>query len=132
MRGGRFEQIGTPVEIYERPATEWVARFVGEANLLDARLADWSASTEIGRVPLFAPATGPGTVMVRPEQLALEPGEGATVDAITYAGRDTTYEVVLGSGTRLSARVPGVPRHSRGDVVAPRFAGSAAQAWLAG
>ena len=35
MRAGRIEQLGTPTEIYERPATEFVARFVGTANFLD-------------------------------------------------------------------------------------------------
>ena len=39
MRAGRIEQVGAPTEIYERPATEFVARFVGTANFLDGELA---------------------------------------------------------------------------------------------
>ena len=47
MRAGRIEQVGTPAEIYERPATEFVARFVGTANFVDGELA--------------GSATGPGS-----------------------------------------------------------------------
>ena len=72
LHQGRLVQVGTPAEIYERPASRYVAEFMGAANILPAT-ADGSglAIDGIGRV--HAPATPPGRVHValRPERLAI-------------------------------------------------------------
>jgi len=89
---GRIEQIGTPMEIYERPATEFVAGFVGISNLLDRS----------GR-----------RLMLRPEKIRLVrsgaavnlPGwhvEGGTVREAVYAGMVTRCLVDLADGTSLT------------------------------
>jgi ABC-type Fe3+/spermidine/putrescine transport system ATPase subunit len=54
MRGGRIEQVGTPSEVYERPATPFVAGFVGTSNLLTGEAAEQIVGTG-------------GTFSVRPE-----------------------------------------------------------------
>ncbi|OLT18669.1 hypothetical protein BJF78_00765 [Pseudonocardia sp. CNS-139] len=68
MHDGRLVQCATPEELYRRPADEYVARFLGEANLVEAHGPD-------GRSPVVT-----GTAVVRPEDLQL-------VDADTPAGR---------------------------------------------
>ena len=65
MRAGTIEQIGSPPEIYGRPSSPWVATFVGEANLLDARFGGDGADTAIGRVSSTL-TTGAGSGAVSP------------------------------------------------------------------
>ena len=80
---GRIEQIGTPVEIYERPATEFVADFVGTSNILDRD----------GR-----------RVVVRPERIAFASdgdGEPATISDVVFVGAFTRYVAVTNRGEQL-------------------------------
>ena len=71
---GRIEQVGTPAEVYERPATEFVAGFVGTSNILERD----------GR-----------RVCVRPERIAFDRhgGEPATVADVVFVGAFTRYVV---------------------------------------
>ncbi|MFB4277554.1 ABC transporter ATP-binding protein [Nonomuraea sp. MTCD27] len=98
---GRIEQVGTPAEIYERPATEFVAGFVGTSNLISGAAAE----KILGR---------PGTFSVRPEKLRVVPGESGgagpgehsatgTVAEVVYAGAATRFVVDLDAGGRLIA-----------------------------
>src|SRR5690606_21563959 len=74
MYGGRAEQVGAPFEIYNRPATRFVASFVGTLNMLNATVADAKAGTvdiagqklTLGR-DLGAPAGAAVTLALRPE-----------------------------------------------------------------
>lgn len=77
MNSGRVEQVGTPETIYHRPATSFVADFIGAANVLDAEVLDesgdgqWRISTPIGTLKVYAeepPAAGKLRVCWRPEQ----------------------------------------------------------------
>jgi len=87
---GRVEQVGPPREVYEHPATEFVAGFVGTANLL---------------------ADGDGLVTVRPERIRVgapsvdEVGTSGTVDAVQYLGATTRYRVQTDDGTALMVEV---------------------------
>ncbi len=91
MDGGRILQSGSPEEVYKRPASAAVARFVGAGSLLPATLdGDGVADTPLGRVSVD-PAGHEGAVwlLFRPEDLELSPvGEGvpAEVDRILYGG----------------------------------------------
>ncbi|MEV8049468.1 ABC transporter ATP-binding protein [Streptomyces bacillaris] len=103
VRSGRVAQCGTPEEVYRRPADPWVAAFVGGAVLLPGKGEGATARTALGPVPLEVPADGGGgTVVLRPEQLALTaPSDGAvraTVADVSFHGADT----------RVSVTVPGV------------------------
>ncbi len=134
MHGGRLEQIGTPQEIYERPATPFVAEFVGTMNRLRARvLPD-------GRLDLLGvrldpiesnghPAGSTVEVLVRPEALELReqtPGQGV-VDERTFLGSLTRIHVTLDDGTELLVDAPtrqGLP--APGSRVAVRVVSEAA------
>ena len=95
---GRIEQIGAPAEVYERPATRFVAGFVGTSNLL---------SGEVARAIVGAA----GTYTVRPEKIHLGvPGDPPEADElvapgrvrdVVYVGSDTRYIVALDAGAEL-------------------------------
>ncbi|GGJ50799.1 ABC transporter ATP-binding protein [Streptomyces brasiliensis] len=98
---GRIEQVGTPAEIYERPATSFVASFVGTSNLLTGE----SAQRVVG---------APGTYSVRPEKIRVlkesatadEPEHATatgTVAEVVYLGDSTRFLVDLDAGGRLTA-----------------------------
>jgi spermidine/putrescine transport system ATP-binding protein len=78
MHRGRIEQLGAPEELYERPRTAFVARFLGTSNLVDGRLEDASTfQTRHGeRLRVTANGhTGAAQAGVRPEKLELLPGD---------------------------------------------------------
>ncbi len=133
---GRVVQIGPPAELYQRPATRWLAGFVGEANLLPANAEGDVADTVIGRIPLRSGTSGEVDLLVRPAELSLEPvgddptddgadGIVATVELVEFVGHDTTYLVRSGE-LSLQVRRPSMPVASRGDRVRVRYSGDAA------
>jgi iron(III) transport system ATP-binding protein len=79
MNQGRIEQIGTPAELYRRPASHFVADFIGEANLLPAVVEADAVRVGTYRFPYRQEGVSPGpaTLMVRPEAIRLRPdGDG--------------------------------------------------------
>ena len=117
MNGGRIEQLGTPKEIYERPATKFTAGFIGTSNIIegtvermDGNLAVLSVPGE-GRamVPVDSPRTGGHIELtVRPEKISLcaePPGDGCalpgTVTEVVYLGTSTNYTVTTADGTEM-------------------------------
>jgi spermidine/putrescine transport system ATP-binding protein len=108
MNGGRIEQAGGPTELYERPATAFVASFVGVSNLLvgavagpdRVRLGD---GTEVS-VPAatLAGRTGSVAIGIRPEKIRLGAGEGnvlaGAVAESAYIGVSTQYIVQTPAG----------------------------------
>jgi len=105
LRDGRIVQQGTPVELYERPVDDLLARFLGAVNLLPADFDDGLARTALGPLALreaAAPTPSSGLVMLRPEQLDVvaENGEGAasggvggTVAECRYYGHDALLRI---------------------------------------
>ncbi len=114
MNRGRIEQLGTPREIYQFPATEYVARFVGQTNILPGIILESSydeVMTSIGPIPCLSMRDLDfGTdafISIRPESFEIDP-EGpfeAQVLGITYGGQYINLEVELlgeiGGGQRL-------------------------------
>ena len=86
MLEGRIAQVGTPEEVYARPSTEQVARFLGEAVLLAGRASGLRVRTELGDLPIAQPADGAVTVLLRPEQLVPEPLRSGTAAGAAAAG----------------------------------------------
>jgi iron(III) transport system ATP-binding protein len=135
MEDGRIVQQSSPAGLYDRPATPWVATFVGDANLVAARASGDVADTPVGRIILRDPASGPVQVLLRPEELRVDSGSTATVDLIEYFGHDTVYFVRLDPGTGepgdapLRVRVGSAPRFRRGDRVDVSYAGPPALAY---
>ncbi|MCU0269367.1 MAG: ABC transporter ATP-binding protein [Acidimicrobiales bacterium] len=143
MHAGEIVQQGPPAHIYQRPATRWVAGFVGEANFLPGRVGTDRAATVLGEVPLLAGADhGSVDVLVRPEELDLfgideaggSGGAGATADVelIEYYGHDTIYVVRLRDGGHVRVRESSAPLYRRGDAVVVRYTGPPTVAFPAG
>ncbi|GGN20792.1 ABC transporter ATP-binding protein [Halarchaeum nitratireducens] len=117
MSQGRIEQIGTPTEIYDAPATRFVAEFIGDANFFEGDLdADGESFTTAGGTTLdvtydSAPAGTP-CAFVRPERMDLAPrgeGDGAnvvagTVENVRFVGSTTQYYVSTVDGRLLVER----------------------------
>ena len=72
MSGGRLAQVGTPREVYRNPTNRMVAEFIGETNLIPARVLD---ASEAGRIDIETPA---GRLAARPGSSAWQPAAGAT------------------------------------------------------
>lgn len=135
MRDGRVEQAGTPEEVYARPATRWVAGFLGAAELLPGTAAGGFVDTELGRLPSDSGLQGVVDVMIRPEALLVGPPHdagaechcgcvsGHVVDRAFY-GHDQLLTLGLPSGRQLRSRVSGVARWQRGDDVQIRVEGA--------
>ena len=117
MREGKLVQVGTPREIYETPATVDVARFVGAANVLEARVVA-PGSIDVGGVRFAAHDArhaGNATVMIRPERIHVGTGvTPATIERITFAGSILRIALRVGTAS-LVAEVPNDER-SRGLV----------------
>jgi ABC-type Fe3+/spermidine/putrescine transport system ATPase subunit len=128
MDRGRIAQVGVPEEVYERPATAFVARFLGEANLLAGTVRSVDASgAEVdlgGGATVRAPAD-PGLaegaavdVVVRPERISFgAAGLAATVEEVTFVGADVRVVARLASGSAVTVRRPAdeTPRPRVGD-----------------
>ncbi len=95
---GRIEQLGTPADVYERPATPFVAGFVGTSNLIAGAVAEAIVGSE-------------GTFTVRPEKIRMaDPADPVAADEVSalghvaevvYLGSDTKYIVRLDAGADL-------------------------------
>jgi putative spermidine/putrescine transport system ATP-binding protein len=72
MKGGKLEQVGTPVEVYEQPASPFVASFVGRSNRLEG-VAKIEGTVQVGQMSIKVPTrtTGPVEIMVRPHRMRL-------------------------------------------------------------
>jgi ABC-type Fe3+/spermidine/putrescine transport system ATPase subunit len=109
MNAGRIAQIGTPHDLYERPATRFVADFIGIANILQTGPARW--------------------VALRPEKILLAESRPATehvaagqVVDIAYEGDRSLYRVAIENGPVMLVATMNVARahgtaHRRGDTV---------------
>jgi iron(III) transport system ATP-binding protein len=125
MRDGRVEQHGTPEEVYGRPATRWVASFLGEADVLPARVSDGVVECELARLAAEPGVDGPVDVLVRPESVALSVGSGGArgtqvegrVVEREFFGHDQVVHVELPSGRRIRSRSLSHPVWHPGDRV---------------
>lgn len=124
FNNGRIEQVGSAREVYENPQTEFVARFLGLSNLIDA--------------PLAETLTGDArTMSIRPERVRLESPDApladgdvamaGTVRELVYTGPATRYLVTTEAGMDVIAEQPNshhaaAQTFSRGDAVRVAFA----------
>jgi iron(III) transport system ATP-binding protein len=88
-------QVGTPAEVYRRPASAIVGRLTGPVVTIPGEASGAAARTPLGPVALAQPAQGPVTVLLRPEELgfALAPDGRAVVVQRTFRG--SSYELTL-------------------------------------
>jgi len=130
MNRGRIEQVATPEEVYERPATTFVAGFIGVSNLMPATVVD-GGRVRLHSGPEIATETdglAPGeecAAVVRPEKLRVDPvGEGqasanglprveGVVESSLYLGTATQIVVGLEGGVRMTVLVPNASEAER-------------------
>jgi spermidine/putrescine transport system ATP-binding protein len=135
LNGGQIEQIGTPREVYYRPAREFVAGFFGDNNILPGQILQQEpdhalVQTPVGRILCTGPSPSAGSevkVAIRPE--ALRPVNGAhqgarieaTIQRVTFVGAMSRVVLALDDGrTTLRWRttiLPGGQQPSPGDRV---------------
>ncbi|NRQ39918.1 ABC transporter ATP-binding protein [Nonomuraea sp. NN258] len=109
MKDGLVEQLADPRTIYERPATAFVAGFIGTSNLLSGTVSGDAFELSGGRV-VVPGHTGEVTVTVRPEKITIcpdEPGQGlsavrGTVAEMVYLGTYNSYTVSLADGAEVT------------------------------
>jgi putative spermidine/putrescine transport system ATP-binding protein len=111
MNHGRVEQLGAPREIYERPATRFVADFIGASTVLRARaVAADRVSVAGGTLQVTGgralPAGAEIELAIRPERVRLAPGPGdnaldARVEGLVYQGAQTEVTARLADGQRV-------------------------------
>jgi spermidine/putrescine transport system ATP-binding protein len=132
MNNGTVEQLGAPAAIYERPATRFVAGFIGTSNLLSGTASGGGDAAHVqlgcGQSILTDVGLSEGTtvsVTVRPEKIRIgtdQPDVGmsrlkGTISEVVYLGSATHYTVAIGADTEL---VVFQQNASDGDYVAPR------------
>ncbi|MEG5051301.1 MULTISPECIES: ABC transporter ATP-binding protein [unclassified Microcoleus] len=139
MDGGKLQQVGTPVDIYEYPKTRFVADFIGDSNFLSGRVVEKQNGKIIVLVdqelPVLVATTEdipPGkvvTLVLRPEKAAIYPANydaenswPAIVEEAIYIGTDTRYTVRLTDKSSIALRRQNLhrddlQRHQVGDSV---------------
>ena len=138
MNRGKYEQLADPETLYERPATEFVAGFLGVSNLLPATLGDLDGQYVAARladgavvlVPWSAAEGKSGIrIGVRPEKIRLYADAGAVPDRMnrlrgrvidaSYLGASTSYVIESAGGDRLTVFEQNVERTSHGSLHRP-------------
>lgn len=106
MRGGRIEQVAPPEEVFDRPATAYVADFIGSSNFWDGIAESGRVSLPDGQV-IETGLAGPVRVMARPHNLRVEPGAAGlwrgTIAFHRSIGPLIEYHVTTGPGPALRA-----------------------------
>ena len=127
MSAGHILQVGTPRQIYTRPANRFVAGFIGETNFLTGTLRGTVVALDAGgqvRISDQGKAAGPVTLAVRPEHVRIVPENTAgslraTVRAQVYFGTDTHCHLAIGE-TEVVARLQSNPGGDPGLAVGTR------------
>jgi len=136
MEGGRIAQLGTPEELYRRPASPFVADFVGLSNRVDGTLDGGMVRIHGAAVPVLeSPASGGAevTAYLRPEHVRLEPasapsaavgtiGIAATVVSSGFLGSIRRTVVQLGDGSTVASQHGAEASYAPGDAVRVSFA----------
>jgi putative spermidine/putrescine transport system ATP-binding protein len=110
LRAGRLEQVASPDELYERPATAFVAEFVGTMNRVPARLSGGQVQLLGAGRPVAGAGLPDGAVvaLVRPEALlvTVDPVGSGQVVTRTFSGASTRVLVALQDGTEVRVDLP--------------------------
>jgi spermidine/putrescine transport system ATP-binding protein len=146
MEGGQLLQVGGPEAIYDRPRTRFVADFIGDTNLLPARVVDATAATLVDgttiRVASDRPAGTTVTVAIRPERLGLWHADAdrdlrldattGRIDRVTFLGNSIAYDVRTEGGDPpqnfrvRQGNTPGIEHFAIGERVRVRWAPTSA------
>ncbi|HSK51845.1 MAG TPA: ABC transporter ATP-binding protein [Clostridia bacterium] len=138
MNRGRYEQLGDPESLYERPQTRFVAGFLGVSNLLAGTVVDRTAGRGAIRLRggdnVFVPSSALNgqveiDIGVRPEKIRLQPAASeaatglnsltGTVRDASYLGVSTNYIVETADGSRLTVYEQNIERTVHGSLYKP-------------
>ena len=127
MRSGAVLQIGSPEDIYERPAVRFVADFIGETNFLAAEGCGGTQYRLLHGMVVEAAESGPAgrpvTLAIRPERVRIDPASAlkAALKDVIYEGTDTIFRLALPGGESLAVRAQnrdgGLPRPAIGEIL---------------
>jgi putative spermidine/putrescine transport system ATP-binding protein len=120
MNAGKIEQIGTPSDLYERPATPFVADFIGKTNFFSGTLTRGVFTTDFGLSLNVPPAATTASLLgVRPEKIVILEREGGavagagnvnrisgTIELISYLGPSTEYQVRIADNKTILIQQP--------------------------
>lgn len=108
MNQGRAEQIAAPFEAYERPATPFVASFLGKTNVLPATIRDGTSELATLRWPAPPGLSGSVTLTVRPERITFAaadaPGLEGTIKSRIFQGNHWLYQIETKHGLMIAIR----------------------------
>jgi multiple sugar transport system ATP-binding protein len=132
LNAGRIEQVGTPLDLYHRPANLFVAGFIGspQMNFIECAIADIEAGSVQVQLPdagtIAVPVSTEGvrvgdkvTLGIRPDHVKVS-GEGhlsGRIELVEELGENHLLYVDIGKGRRLTVREPGDARHATGQEV---------------
>jgi len=131
LRDGVIEQVGTPLELYNRPTNTFVAGFIGspKMNLIPAQVVErgeTGARVRIGEATMLALPAHAGltqgrslTLGVRPERFVLDPAGpiAGAVAVVEHLGGETLCYVDIGAATRLTVKLEAQASLRAGDTV---------------
>jgi len=127
LSGGRLEQIGTPEAVFHRPASRFVADFLGHTGFLDGTVVGGAVETEIGRLaqPCRLPDGTAVQVLARPDDLvvAADPAGPGRIERRYFQGMHHLYRIRLPSGATVKASTPHTVTLEPGTAVRVGFAG---------
>ena len=104
MNRGHIVQSGSPAELWDHPQDEFVARFLGFTNIVDATLADGAAVTPWGRLSVAVPGAGPVRLVVKPDAWSVGRGDvKGAVERVTFRGDHLVVEVTPATGPTIEA-----------------------------
>jgi putative spermidine/putrescine transport system ATP-binding protein len=115
LRAGRVEQCAAPAELYDRPATPFVAEFVGAMNHLPGRVSGGGSPASVTVIGQLLPVDGPVpdspevSVLVRPEAVLVTPDADGTALIVgsSFRGASARLRLELPDGVEVLADVPG-------------------------
>jgi spermidine/putrescine transport system ATP-binding protein/putrescine transport system ATP-binding protein len=130
MQAGRVQQLDVPVELYERPRTLFVARFIGSNNVFPGVAAAGGVGVDgVGFLPAASVPAAPGTpvhLAIRPEHITLAPDDapglrGTVAETQFYGGQSTLSVDLPGWPTPIVVTQQGATRIARGTPVTIRW-----------
>ena len=111
MNKGKLEQLDTPQKLYAQPVSAFVADFVGLMNRVAGEVSGGQVTVLGQRLPILDGSipSGPGLVLIRPEQLRVRPDDQGTarVTAVSFQGAISRARVTTADGTELLAQLSG-------------------------
>ena len=128
MKNAEIAQEGSPQDLYQRPASGFIADFIGDANLIDVEVVRAGAETEIAlldqrlTLPLHSAATGPAKMVLRPHHARLSRtptarGLPAEVIYAAWLGNSVQYTLATPAGSIFATSLPQAEPFRRGETL---------------